>query len=228
MFEGVMLRKLKSLASSIRRNWSFLLTFLYFGCLIGLIKNNSQSLLELDLNELGDFLAGAVGPVAFFWLVHGYYQQSAAIKIQSDELKAAVDQHKAQVTATNTLAEHDLRLARIDYYRLLAETGGTITECKRLFIEPIKSFPPFGVSTASAVAIAVYGKPQNGTELSKKLATFRQRQKEFEHDVVHLNSLSFGDLETSFLRIMKHAAEARSLLQEIETYISKSGQVRVG
>lgn len=219
---------LRLLASFIGRNWSFLLTFLYFGYLIGLIKNNSQSLLELDLNELGDFLAGAVGPVAFFWLVHGYFQQNAAIKIQSDELRAAVDQHKAQVIATNTLAEHDLRLARIDYYRLLAETGGTIRECKRLLIEPKKSRTPFGFESASAVAIAIYGdQKKNGTELSKKLATFLQRQKEFEHDVVHLNSLSFGELETSFLRIMKHAAEARSLLQEIETFISKSGQVRV-
>jgi DNA-binding transcriptional MerR regulator len=218
---------LRSLTSFIGRNWSFLLTFLYFGYLIGLIKNNSQSLVELDLNELGDFLAGAVGPVAFFWLVHGYFQQNAAIKIQSDELKAAVDQHKAQVIATNTLAEHDLRLARIDYYRLLAETGGTIRECKRLLIEPKKSRSPFGFEPVSAVQIAIYGDQQNGTELSQKLATFRQRQKEFEHDVVHLNSLSFSDLETSFLRIMKHAAEARSLLQEIETYISKSGQVRV-
>jgi DNA-binding transcriptional MerR regulator len=218
---------LRSLASFIGRNWSFLLTFLYFGYLIGLIKNNSQSLLELDLNELGDFLAGAVGPVAFFWLVHGYFQQNAAIKIQSDELRAAVDQHKAQVIATNTLAEHDLRLARIDYYRLLAETGGTIRECKRLLIEPKNSRTPFGFYSSSAVAAAIYGEQQNGKELSKKLATFLQRQKEFEHDVVHLNSLSFGELETSFLRIMKHAAEARSLLQEIETYISKSGRVRV-
>jgi hypothetical protein len=218
---------LRSLASFIRRNWSFLLTFLYFGYLIGLIKNNSQSLLELDLNELGDFLAGAVGPVAFFWLVHGYFQQNAAIKIQSDELKAAVDQHKAQVTATNTLAEHDLRLARIDYYRLLAETGGTIRECKRLLITPKEPFDYIGGTAMSAFHRLNYAYVQNERELSKRLPTFLRRQKEFEHDADRLNSLNFEELETRFLLIMKHAAQARSLLQEIETYISKSSQTGV-
>ena len=29
---------------------------------------------ELRLNELGDFLAGAFGPLALFWLVLGFFQ----------------------------------------------------------------------------------------------------------------------------------------------------------
>lgn len=31
---------------------------------------------EMSLNEIGDFLAGFVSPVAFIWLVAGYYQQA--------------------------------------------------------------------------------------------------------------------------------------------------------
>lgn len=50
------------------------------------------------LNELGDFIAGAFAPLAFFWLVRGFYQQgkgleqnSKALKLQAKELKASTD-----------------------------------------------------------------------------------------------------------------------------------------
>lgn len=37
-------------------------------------------------NEVGDLLAGVAGPVAFIWLVYGYFLQGIAIKQQADEL----------------------------------------------------------------------------------------------------------------------------------------------
>ena len=50
-----------------------------------------------ELNEVGDFLAGVFAPLAFFWLVRGYYQQgeelrqnTQALKMQSDELANSV------------------------------------------------------------------------------------------------------------------------------------------
>jgi len=57
------------------------------------------------LNEWGDFLAGAFGPVAFLWLVIGYLQQgkelrnsSKALQRQADELNATVEQHREMVS----------------------------------------------------------------------------------------------------------------------------------
>ena len=51
-----------------------------------------------DLNSVGDFLAGAFAPLAFFWLVSGYYQQSKgleqnseALKIQAEELQRSTE-----------------------------------------------------------------------------------------------------------------------------------------
>jgi hypothetical protein len=40
----------------------------------------------LSLNELGDFLAGSVAPLALIWLVLGYYQQGQELRMQREEL----------------------------------------------------------------------------------------------------------------------------------------------
>ena len=39
------------------------------------------------LNELGDFLAGALTPVAFIWLVYGYLVQGDELRLQRNELR---------------------------------------------------------------------------------------------------------------------------------------------
>ena len=44
----------------------------------------------LEPNEFGDFLAGAFAPLAFLWLVLGYYQNSQALLAQQEELKNQV------------------------------------------------------------------------------------------------------------------------------------------
>jgi len=71
---------------------------------LGVYDMLMAELKEKDLNEIGDFLAGAFGPVAFLWLVIGYLQQgkelknsSEALKRQADELSATVEQHKEMV-----------------------------------------------------------------------------------------------------------------------------------
>lgn len=52
-------------------------------------------------NEVGDFLAGVVGPLALLWLILGYFQQgeelrhsAAALRLQADELRASVEQQR--------------------------------------------------------------------------------------------------------------------------------------
>ena len=60
----------------------------------------------MRLNELGDFFAGAVGPLALIWLVFGYKQQgdelrlsTKALDLQAQELKNSVDQQTKMVIA---------------------------------------------------------------------------------------------------------------------------------
>ena len=37
-----------------------------------------QTLVNLELNSIGDFLAGAFAPLGFFWLVAGFYRKHPA------------------------------------------------------------------------------------------------------------------------------------------------------
>jgi hypothetical protein len=58
---------------------------------------SKHALLGLKLNELGDFLAGAFSPVAFFWLVLGFFQQGKELRLQVEELKNSVEQQRELV-----------------------------------------------------------------------------------------------------------------------------------
>ena len=46
----------------------------------------------ISFNELGDFLAGVFAPVAFLWLIYGYFQNSEALQAQIKEMNAGVKQ----------------------------------------------------------------------------------------------------------------------------------------
>jgi hypothetical protein len=74
---------------------------------------------SLGLNEIGDFLAGAFGPLAFLWLILGFLQQgrelnlsSKALQLQADELKNSVEQQTIMAQAA---------LQQIDSQRLSLE-----------------------------------------------------------------------------------------------------------
>lgn len=47
----------------------------------------TNDFLANDLNEQGDYLAGIVAPIAFFWFILGYYQQGHEIKKNTQALK---------------------------------------------------------------------------------------------------------------------------------------------
>jgi hypothetical protein len=75
-----------------------------------------EELFCLKLNELGDFLAGSFGPLAFAWLVLGYLQQgrelklsSEALQLQAQELKASVEQQGSMVAVSRQQLEEDIR-----------------------------------------------------------------------------------------------------------------------
>lgn len=74
----------------------------------------------LPLNAIGDFLAGFFSPVAFMWLVVGYFQQgeelklnTRALELQVHELRLSVEQQRELVEVTKA----DLTLSKEAYER---------------------------------------------------------------------------------------------------------------
>lgn len=59
---------------------------------------------SLKLNELGDFLAGSFGPVAFLWLVLGFLQQGRELKLSTDALKLQAAELKNSVEQQSIMA----------------------------------------------------------------------------------------------------------------------------
>lgn len=62
----------------------------------------------LELNVLGDFLAGAFAPLAFLWLVLGFLQQGRELSLQIEELRHSVSAQRDLVDATNLLRDHEI------------------------------------------------------------------------------------------------------------------------
>lgn len=91
-----------------RLGWfGVILTFLYLAAICILQWEKLSDLGSLELNNFGDFLAGAFGPLAIFWLVLGFFQQGAELrnsvetmKLQAEELRASVDQQRELVAVT--------------------------------------------------------------------------------------------------------------------------------
>lgn len=92
-----------------------LVTGIYLMCVAALVYWKRATIPCLELNEIGDFLAGVFGPVAFLWLVLGYLQQgrelklsSEALQLQAAELKNSVDQQKEMVGIAGRQLEAEL------------------------------------------------------------------------------------------------------------------------
>lgn len=86
-----------------------------------------QDFQALKLNELGDFLAGVFGPIAFLWLVLGFLQQGRELKLSSDalqlqaaELKNSVEQQKEMVAVTREQVSAELEQVRSDRERRIS------------------------------------------------------------------------------------------------------------
>lgn len=73
-----------------------------------------DELFGLKLNEFGDLLAGAFGPLAILWLVLGYFQQgielrlnSDALHLQAEELAHSVEQQRELVKVARDQYQSD-------------------------------------------------------------------------------------------------------------------------
>lgn len=76
-----------------------------------------KQLQALSPNEFGDFLGGTFAPVAFLWLVLGFWQQGKELRnsadalwLQMEELRSSVDQQRDLVKATRDLRESELTI----------------------------------------------------------------------------------------------------------------------
>ncbi|MDQ2064966.1 hypothetical protein Q9295_01145 [Xinfangfangia sp. CPCC 101601] len=111
-----------------KKHWLFgfgaILSAAYITALIaftGLYKPERLNALQaMPLNELGDFLAGAFGPMAIFWVVLGFIQQGAELRnsvatleIQARELANSAEQHRALAQVSRE---------QLDYERAINET----------------------------------------------------------------------------------------------------------
>lgn len=91
------------------------LTLVYMAIMVALTWGRIGALGSMPLNEVGDFLAGAFGPVAFLWLVLGFLQQgdelrmsTEALKDQATQLESSVQHQLALVEATKQQSEVEL------------------------------------------------------------------------------------------------------------------------
>lgn len=86
--------------------------YIYYLCEGKVFPNN--------LNEIGDFFAGIFAPLAFLWLVFGFYQQgqglkqnSKALKMQATELEKTTRALELQVQEMRASVKQQSRLAQI-------------------------------------------------------------------------------------------------------------------
>jgi len=113
--------------------WGVSGTVVYLVLIATTVIFKFDSFIRLELNELGDFLAGVFGPVAFLWLVLGFLQQgrelklsSDALRLQADELRASVEQQTQMVEAQQLSLENHER--SLDPLLMLQSIEGTHDE----------------------------------------------------------------------------------------------------
>ncbi len=186
-------------------NWAAILTTVWLGFFIGLGIHPNSPIWGLTLNELGDFFAGIVGPIALLWLVNGYYQQSAAINIQSRELRAAVEQHQAQVEATRVLAENETRSARFDYYKILFECSKAIGSCRLMLL---------GDTRTASESKAQYPETDESKDFNAAIQSMRDQHLRMAQSIsLHIRN-SLGISITSLARSARSTKEV--LIDELE------------
>jgi hypothetical protein len=92
-----------------------------------------QALLAMKPNEFADFLAGCFAPLAFLWLVLGFFQQGeelrnsvAALKLQGEELRNSVEQQRQLVEVTR-------EQLGLDHAKVLSEAEAAVQRAEPIF-----------------------------------------------------------------------------------------------
>lgn len=109
----------------------FFLSGVYLLIVFFLVRDDLRDLSELPVNELGDFLTGAFGPVAVFWLIIGYFQQGnelklsvKALELQAEELRRSVEQQTSIAELSREQLAHEFERHRQELnFRAASDRG---------------------------------------------------------------------------------------------------------
>jgi len=86
-----------------------LVTATYLFIIIAFVATRFTEFTSLKLNELGDFLAGSFGPIAFLWLVLGFLQQGRELRLSTDALHLQAQELKHSVAQQSIIADAAVR-----------------------------------------------------------------------------------------------------------------------
>jgi hypothetical protein len=93
-------------------------TLVYLVGIIALTWGRIGTLVNMPLNEVGDFLAGAFGPVAFLWLVMGFLQQGDELRMSTKAIEDQAGELRKSVEHQSTLAEATKRQSEVELAKL--------------------------------------------------------------------------------------------------------------
>lgn len=106
-------------ADNLLTHAGLVLTIVWLLVLLVYWLSNRPAFWELKPNEMGDFFAGAFAPLAFLWLVLGFFQQGKELRhsgealwLQGRELQHSVDQQRELVRVTREQFALDGSMAR--------------------------------------------------------------------------------------------------------------------
>jgi hypothetical protein len=102
----------------LRSRTGVVITLVYLMIIFLTVWHKSDAFLKLELNALGDFLAGTFAPLALLWLVIGYFQQgeelrqnSRALLLQAEELHQAAEHAGGLLDVARK--EHELAMEQL-------------------------------------------------------------------------------------------------------------------
>jgi hypothetical protein len=113
---------------TFRTSIALIITVAWIAGVIWYVSQNLQRFSQMEPNAFGDFFAGVFSPLAFTWLVIGYFQQgedlklnTAALRLQAEELKKSVAHQEALVEVTRDELRILSEKQKIDSERELRE-----------------------------------------------------------------------------------------------------------
>ncbi len=132
-----------------RTSVGIVVTVMWLAAVAALVWTKRCELGSLELNEWGDFFAGAVAPLAFFWLILGYFQQGQELQQNTDALLAQEKALQLQAAETAALVTESRRQATAAEQQAQA----VVLEAQRKEIESIgKAQPIFAPAGGSGAA----------------------------------------------------------------------------
>ncbi|MHA4952233.1 hypothetical protein FR838_18430 [Acinetobacter pittii] len=108
-----------------------ILSAAYFFAIFYFLGLSIEKIKTMKPNEIGDFFAGVFSPLAFFFLIVGYIQNTQALRIQSKELKASTEALELQVAEMKD---------SVDQQKILVEIQNNEIEAKHFSAKPFLTF----------------------------------------------------------------------------------------